>query len=108
MIKISYLDKNGKGDEKGNPYLYEQAQDIQQAQQIAKQMTEKGFLNVMVVDDGKEGWQGYKKWLKRSLELTSIALEDKAATEEQKRLLQEKAKTFRLCIAKMEEMEKLL
>ncbi|HIT87792.1 MAG TPA: hypothetical protein IAB62_08720 [Candidatus Coprocola pullicola] len=106
MIKISYLDKKGQGDEKGNPYLYEQAQTMHQAEEIAKQMMEKGFLNVMIIDDGKENWESYKKWLKRSLELTDIAFEDETTTQEQKLALQQKAKTFQLCIQKMQEIEK--
>lgn len=106
MIEIRYLDKNGNKDEQGNDYVYSDLKSMEQAQMLAKEMNKKGFVNVTIVDDGKENWETYKKWLKRSLDLTKMVKQDDAATEEEKITLNEKIKTFEFCLKKMEDMEK--
>ena len=72
MIKITYLDKNGNKDEQGNSYVYSDVKSMEEAEMLAKEMNKKGFVNVTIVDDGKENWETYKKWLKRSLDLTKM------------------------------------
>ena len=106
VIEIRYLDKNGNKDEQGNDYVYSDLKSMEQAEMLAKEMNKKGFVNVRIVDDGKENWETYKKWLKRSLDLTKMVKQDDAATEEEKITLNEKIKTFEFCLKKMEDMEK--
>lgn len=106
MIEIRYLDKNGKPDKNGKYYVYQDVKSMEQAEMLAKEMQSKGFLNVMIVDDGKDSWETYKKWLKRSLDFTKLASADTNASKEEKMMLQEKIKTFTLCLNKMEEMQK--
>ena len=106
MIELRYLDKNGNKDEQGNDYVYSDLKSMEQAEMLAKEMNKKGFVNVRIVDDGKENWETYKKWLKRSLDLTKMVKQDDAATEEEKITLNEKIKTFEFCLKKMEDMEK--
>lgn len=107
MIEVRYLDKNGNGDEKGNYFVYKDAKSMEQAEILAKEMNKKGFSNVTIVDDGKENWETYKKWLKRSLDLTKMVEKDNTATPDEKIILKEKINMFQLCINKMEEMEKI-
>ena len=106
VIEIRYLDKNGNKDEQGNDYVYSDLKSMEQAEMLAKEMNKKGFVNVRIVDDGKENWETYKKWLKRSLDLTKMVKQDDAATEEEKITLNEKIETFEFCLKKMEDMEK--
>lgn len=106
LIEIRYLDKNGNRDEQGKYYVYEQAKSMQEAEMIAEQMNQKGFKNVTIVDDGKDSWEVYKKWLQRSLELTKMTELDTTATAEEKMILEQKKKTFELCLNKMEDMQK--
>ena len=98
MITISYLDKNGNGDKDGNSYVYQDIKSMEEAEMIAKEMNQKGFKNVMIVNDGKDGWDTYKKWLKRSLDLTKMTENDGNATEQEKIIIQQKRKTFQLCL----------
>lgn len=106
VIEIRYLDKNGNKDEQGNYYVYQNVKSMEEAEMLAKEMNKKGFVNVSIVDDGKENWETYKKWLKRSLDLTKMVKQDNTATAEEKMTLNEKIKTFELCLKKMEDMEK--
>lgn len=106
LIEIRYLDKNGNRNEQGKYYVYEQAKSMEEAEMIAEQMNQKGFTNVTIVNDGKDSWEIYKKWLKRSLELTNMTTSDTTATEKEKMILEQKRKTFELCLNKMEDMEK--
>ncbi len=99
MIEIRYLNKNGHG-------IYQDAKSMEEAEMIAQEMNRKGFKNVVIVNDGKDSWETYKKWLKRSLDFTNMAESDKNATEQEKMAVEQKRKTFQLCLKKMEEMEK--
>ena len=106
LIEIRYFDKNGNGDEQGKYYVYQQARSMEEAESIAKEMNKKGFTSVTIVNDGKDSWEIYKKWLKRSLDLAKMVQGDSTATVEEKATLNEKIKTFELCLKKMEDMEK--
>ena len=59
VIEIRYLNKNGNG-------VYQDAKSMEEAELIAQEMNRKGFQNVMIVNDGKDSWETYKKWLKRN------------------------------------------
>lgn len=99
MIEIKYLNKNGTG-------IYQDAKSMEEAELIAQEMNRKGFQNVMIVNDGKDSWETYKKWLKRSLDLTAMVENDKNATPQEKMVIEQKRKTFQLCLKKIEEIEK--
>ncbi len=93
-------------DEQGNSYVYSDVKSMEEAEMLAKEMNKKGFVNVTIVDDGKENWEAYKKWLKRSLDLTKMVKQDSTTTTEENITLNEKIKTFEFCLKKMEDMEK--
>ena len=48
----------------------------------------------------KENWEAYKKWLKRSLDLTKMVKQDSTTTTEENITLNEKIKTFEFCLKK--------
>ena len=97
MIEIRYLNKNGNG-------VYQDAKSMEEAELIAQEMNRKGFQNVMIVNDGKDSWETYKKWLKRSLDLTAMAENDNNATPQEKMAIEQKRKTFQLCFKKMKKL----